>query len=119
MGKIIQFPVNEEETNKLILLVANNAIADSTNESLLDSEEIEERISNLRSHDTMENRVLLITGMCFYNDAYVVGGEDWEDYEMQGTSVKSYAVFTSREKMPKSLAKKSSLAGWSFRILID
>jgi len=120
MGEIIKFPVNQEDTDKLILLVANNAITDSTNELLIDFEEIEKRLSDLRKYDTMENRILLISGLCFFNDAYVVGeDDDWEKYKMQGTKVKSYAVFTNLNKMPKKLVKERKYTEKSFRTIVD
>jgi len=120
MGEIIKFPINEEDTNKLILLTANNVIADSTNELLINYEEIEERLSNLLKHETMENRVMLLSGLCFFTDAYVIGEEDdWEKYIMQGTKVKSYAVFTNLNKIPKKIVKERNYTENSFRNIVD
>ena len=120
MSEIIKFPVNEEESKELILLLANYAIADSTNELSINFEEIEERLSALRKHETIENRVQLLSGVCFFYDAYVIGEDhEWEECTMKGTEVKSYAIFTSLNKMPKKIVKAKRYSENSFRNIVD
>lgn len=108
MGRILNFPpegVRNADFEQSFIFFANEAIRDSTNEILIDGEDIEERLERLKKEDTMENRLSLLSGLCFFSEALALGREDWKEYKVKEGNAIGYAIFTSREKFPKNARK--------------
>ncbi len=121
MGKIINFPpegVRSGSFEKGIVFLTNEAICDSTNEMLIDGEDIEERLERLKNEDTMENRLSLISGLFFFDMAIVIGEEkDWKEHRVKDGDSLGYAVFTRAEKIPSG-GKRVEYQEFSFRNII-
>ncbi len=109
MGKILKFPpagVRDMNMDKAFVFFANEAICDSTNEILIDGEDIEKRLERLKKEDSMENRLSLLSGLCYFSEALALGGEDWKEYKVKdGEKSVGYAIFTNVEKFPKKAQK--------------
>lgn len=120
MGKIIQF---SQEWGKIsnedaILMLANHAICDSTDELLIDGETIEDRLMSILENDTIENKISLVTGLCFFNSAYVIGKENsWKEYKSAAEN--AYFIFTDLDKIPTKHYKKRNFTEISFRIFVE
>ena len=122
MGKILNFPtdwVKNGNPDKFMSILLNQAICDSTDEILIDHEDIEERLENLAKNDSLENRIKVICGLCFFDMAIVLGGEDWKEYTMQEEDSYGYVVFTHINKIPQKQYKKIGFEEFSFRRIIE
>ncbi len=121
MAKIIQFSNKnmEESAKQAILELSNYAIYDSTNELLLDSEEIENRLNEMMLNDNVKSRAAVLSGLYFYTSVYVAGDEDnWREYRLRNNNSYYYAVYTDESKILKQ-KRYDDYTEYSFRMIID
>lgn len=122
MAKIYNFPTDwgKHTTEELFTMFANDAIRASTDETLIDSEDIEARLAELSKKDCAENRSWLIMGLLFFNDVIIVGDEDtWTNNKIAYNGSQGFAVYTSVEKLPTNKRNFKCYFELSFRLILD
>lgn len=122
MAKIYNFPTDwgKHTAEELFTMFANDAICASTDETLIDSEDIEARLAELSKKDCAENRSWLIMGLLFYNDVIIVGDEDnWTNEKIAYNGSQGFAVYTSVEKLPTNKRNFKCYFELSFRLILE
>lgn len=122
MAKIYNFPSDwgKHTTEELFLMFANNAICADTDETLIDSEDIENRLAELSKNDTAENRSFVIMGLLFYNGAIILGDENsWTKDKISYNGTQGYAVYTSVEKLPSNKRNFKCYFELAFRLILE
>lgn len=122
MAKIYNFPTDwgKHSTEELFIMFANDAICASTNETLIDGEDIEARLAELSKKDCAENRSWLIMGLLFFNDVIIVGDEDtWTNNKISYNGSNGFAVYTSVEKLPNNKKNFKCYFELAFRIILE
>lgn len=122
MAKIYNFPTDwgKHTTEDLFGMFANDAIIASTDEMLIDGEDIETRLAELSKKDCAENRSRLIMGLLFFNDIIIVGDEEnWTKNKISYNGSQGYAVYTSAGKLPKSKRNFKCYFELAFRLILE
>lgn len=122
MAKIYNFPTDwgKHTPEELFAMFANDAICASTDETLIDSEDIEARLAELSKKDCAENRSWLIMGLLFFNDVIIIGDEDtWTKDKIAYNGSKGFAVYTSVEKLPENKRNFKYYFELAFRIILE
>lgn len=122
MAKIFNFPTDwgKHTSEDLFTMFANDAICASTDELLIDSEDIEKRLAELSKRDCAENRSWLIMGLLFFNDVILVGDEDsWTKDKISYNGSQGFAVYTSVEKLPKDKRSFKCYFELAFRLILE
>lgn len=122
MAKIYNFPIDwgKHTLEELFAIFANDAISASTDELLIDSEDIESRLAELSNKDCAENRSWLIMGLLFFNDVIIVGDEDtWIKNKISYNGSQGFAVYTSVNKLPKNKRNFKNYFELAFRLILE
>lgn len=105
---------------ELISIFANDAICASTDENLIDSDDIEDRLAELSKNDSVENRSWLTMGLLFFNNVIILGDEvTWTENKIAYNGSQGYAVYTSVEKLPKNKRSFKDYFELCFRFVLE
>lgn len=122
MAKIYNFPTDwgKHSQEELFLIFANDAICASTDENLIDSDSIEDRLAELSKNDSVENRSWLTMGLLFFNDVIILGDEEtWTENKIAYNGSQGYAIYTSIEKLPKNKRNFKYYFELCFRFILE
>jgi hypothetical protein len=122
MAKIYNFPTDwgKHTQEELISIFANDAICASTDENLIDSDDIEDRLAELSKNDSVENRSWLTMGLLFFNNVIILGDEvTWTENKIAYNGSQGYAVYTSVEKLPKNKRSFKDYFELCFRFVLE
>lgn len=122
MAKIYNFPSDwgKHTQEELFLMLANDAICASTDENLIDSDDIEYRLAELSKNDSVENRSWLIMGLLYFSDVVILGNEaTWTENKIDYNGSQGFAVYTSVEKLPKNKRNFKYYFEHSFRFVLE
>lgn len=122
MAKIYNFPSDwgKHTQEELFLILANDAICASTDENLIDSDDIEHRLAELSKNDCVENRSWLIMSLLYFSDVIILGNEEtWTENKVAYNGSQGFAVYTSVEKLPKNKRNFKYFFEHSFRFVLD
>ncbi|MDE6505197.1 MAG: hypothetical protein K2L42_04925 [Clostridia bacterium] len=122
MAKIYNFPTDwgKHTQEELFSIFANDAICASTDENLIDSDDIEDRLSELRKNDRVENRSWATFGLLFFNDVLIMGNEEtWTENKITYNGSQGYAVYTSVGKLPVNKRNFKNYFELCFRFILE
>ena len=122
MAKIYNFPADwgKHTQEELFLMFANDAICASTDENLIDGNDIENRLAELSKNDNVENRSWLTMGLLFFNNVIILGNEEtWTENKITYNGSQGFAVYTSVEKLPKNKRNFKDYFELCFRFILE
>lgn len=121
MAKIYNFPTDwgKYTQEELFSRLANDAVCASTDEILIDSDDIENRLAALSKSDSIENRSWAIMGLLYFSNVLILGdNETWTKNKIEYNGSQGYAVYTSANKLPKNLRDYKYYFDHSFRYIL-